>query len=236
MPVSALLVCRDEEAVRVLRRSLEELAIQADVCGETADALCAVAQQKYDAVMVDCDDLPSGAGMMRELRRGTSNRMAIVFAITHGTSIHAAFDMGANFVLEKPLTPERAARSLRAAHGLMMRERRRYLRQSVNLPAVVSANGTAIQAVIVDVSEGGVSVRGVNPSLQGSYVRLNFELPDSRRSFDIRAEVSWTGPDTRAGLRFLSIPENARRDLYRWLEDQPQIPDSQRLESSLEMS
>src|SRR5436305_8356178 len=111
--------------------------------------------------------------MMRELRKGSSNRMAIVFAITHGTSIHAAFDMGANFVLEKPVTPERAARSLRAAHGLMMRERRRYLRQSVNLPAVLSANGAATQAAILDVSEGGVSVRGVNPSLQGSYVRLN---------------------------------------------------------------
>jgi DNA-binding response OmpR family regulator len=220
MPVSALLVTRDDESVRLLRRAFDDFGIQSEVCKESADGLCAVGQHKYDAVLVDCDDLPGGAALIRTLRRGASNRMAIVFALTHGTTIRGAFDLGANFALEKPLAPERVSRSLRAAYGLMMRERRRYMRQSVSLPAVVSANGTATQAVIIDVSEGGVSVQGVDSSLEGRYVRLNFELPDSRRSYDIRAQVSWTGPDQRAGLRFAGISDNARRELYSWLETQ----------------
>jgi CheY-like chemotaxis protein len=223
MAVSALLVCREDEPVRVIRRALDELGIASDVCGDPQQALIAVGQQKYDAVVVDCDDLPGGGALMRDVRRGTSNRMSIVFALTRGTSVRAAFDLGANFVLEKPVIAERVSRSLRAAHGLMMRERRRYSRQPVNVPAVLSlANGTAKQVVISDVSEGGVALRGVDASQQGAFLRLSFELPRARKTFEVRGEVSWTGPDGRAGFRFSGVSDSAKDELLRWLSAQYQ--------------
>jgi DNA-binding response OmpR family regulator len=218
MPVSALLVCREDDSVRVLRRVLDELGIASDVCEDPTIALSVVRQQKYDAVMVDCDDLPGGGGLMRDVRRGTSNRLAIVFALTNGTTVRAAFDLGANFVLEKPIIPDRATRCLRAAHGLMMRERRRYLRQPVNVPALLTlSDGMEVRSTIVDVSEGGVSLRGLDPSLRGSNVRMNFILPQATRPFDVRAEISWIGPDSRAGLRFTMISDVGRNELMRWL-------------------
>lgn len=221
MAVTALLVSTDDESIRLLRRVLDEMGIAFDVSGDPAQAVNAVATNKYDAVIVDCDDLPGGVEVMRDLRRGASNKAAIVFAITNGTTVRAAFDRGANFVLEKPIAPERAIRGLRAAHGLMMRERRRYLRQSVSIPALITlGDGMELRATIIDVSEGGLSMRGLDPSLQGSYVRLNFELPNARRNFDIRAEISWTGPEGRAGMRFSSISDTTRAELLRWLEVQ----------------
>ena len=225
MAVSALVVCREDDSVRVLRRVLDDMGIASDVCESPEHALNAVGQQKYDAVVVDCDDLPGGGGLMRDVRRGASNRLAIVFALTNGTPVRAAFDLGANFVLEKPIAVDRASRCLRAAHGLMMRERRRYLRQAVNLPALLTLNdGNEVRATIVDVSEGGISMRGVDPSLRGANVRLNFVLPQANRRFDIRADISWTGPESRAGLRFSIISDGARSDLMRWLvsQDQPE--------------
>lgn len=221
MAVSALVVCREDESVRVLRRVLDEMGISSDVCESPEHALNAVGQQKYDAVMVDCDDLPGGGGLMRDVRRGASNRLAIVFALTNGTPVRAAFDLGANFVLEKPIAVDRASRCLRAAHGLMMRERRRYLRQAVNLPALLTlSDGEEVRATIIDVSEGGVSMRGLDPSLRGANVRLNFILPKVTRHFDVRVDISWTGPDTRAGLRFSTISDGARSELMRWLVSQ----------------
>jgi DNA-binding response OmpR family regulator len=234
MPVKGLVVCRDEDALRVLRRALEELGIEADLCGDAEQALAAVRQQKYDTLIVDCDDLPGGAELMRSLRRGSSNRAAIGFAITNGTSVRAAFDLGANFVLEKPIAFDRAIRGLRAAHGLMMRERRRYLRQSVNVPALVTLNdGMEVRATIIDVSEGGMSVRGIEPSLQGTVVRMHFGLPDARRNFDVRAEVSWTGPEGRAGMRFSTISDTLRAELTRWLQDQAQQVESGAMHKSV---
>jgi DNA-binding response OmpR family regulator len=221
MAVSALLVCREDDSIRVIRRVLDEMGIASDVCDDPRQALSAVGQQKYDAVMVDCDDLPGGGSLMRDVRRGTSNRLAIVFALTNGTTVRSAFDLGANFVLEKPISQDRATRCLRAAHGLMMRERRRYLRQPVNVAAILTLkDGMEVRGVIVDVSEGGVAMRGLDPSLEGHTVRLNFELPRASRHFDVRALVSWTGPDGRAGLRFSLISETARTELMRWLSEE----------------
>lgn len=221
MAVSALLVCREDDSVRVLRRVLDELGIASDVCENPEHALSVVGQQKYDAVMVDCDDLPGGGSLMRDVRRGTSNRLAIVFALTNGTTVRAAFDLGANFVLEKPIAQDRATRCVRAAHGLMMRERRRYLRQPVNIPVMLTlGDGMEVRATIVDVSEGGVSLRGVDPALRGSHVRVNFVLPHAGRPFDMRAEISWTGPDSRAGLRFTNVSELTKNQLMLWLGNQ----------------
>lgn len=227
MPVTALLVCMDDEAIRVLRRVLDEMGIAFDIQGDPAQAVNAVSTNKYDAIIVDCDDLPGGMEVMRDLRRGASNRSAIVFAVTNGTTVRAAFDRGANFVLEKPIAPERAVRGLRAAHGLMMRERRRYSRQSVNIPALITlSDGMELRATIIDISEGGVSMRGLDPSLQGSFVRLNFELPEARRNFDVRAEISWTGPEGRAGVHFSSISDTTRAELLRWLDVQGRLVES----------
>src|SRR5260370_24516284 len=73
--------------------------------------------------------MPSGPAILRELRQGRSNKSCIAFAIVHGrTTVQQAFEMGANFVLDKPISLERATRSVRAAQGLIMRERRRYQR------------------------------------------------------------------------------------------------------------
>jgi len=233
MAVSALLVCREDESIRVLRRVLDELGIAVEMSDDPGRAFVAVNQHKYDAVIVDCDDLAGGAGRMRDLRRGASNRMAIVFALTNGTTVRGAFDMGANFVLEKPIAPERASRTFRAAHGLVMRERRRYSRQQVNVPALLTlSDGMEVRAVIVDVSEGGVALKGVDPSLEGTFVRLNFELPSVRRHFEIRAEISWIGPEGRAGVRFSSISEYARNELTRWLAVQSEMAESGSLMTS----
>ena len=53
-------------------------------------------------------------------------------------SARPVFGLGANFVLYRPLSPERTRLSLRAARGLMRRERRRAPRIPVNSPANVA--------------------------------------------------------------------------------------------------
>jgi CheY-like chemotaxis protein len=123
--LKALLLTRDQEVVRVLRGVLEAVTAELETATCTSQGRQTIAQHKFDAILVDVDDVQDGCCVVRELREGRSNRKAIVFAITnHITSAKDAFEIGANFVLEKPISPERAMRSLRAAHGLISRDRR----------------------------------------------------------------------------------------------------------------
>src|SRR5437762_2018978 len=116
--LKALLLSRDQEVVRVMRRALETVSIGAEVVTASEQAGESINRQKFDAVLIDVDDVHEGPTVIPKLRSGKSNQRSIVFAITNGiTTVKTAFDMGANFVLGKPVSFERATRSLRAAHG-----------------------------------------------------------------------------------------------------------------------
>lgn len=123
--LKALLLTRDQEVVRVVRGVLEAVTAELETATCTSQGRQTISQQKFDAILVDVDDVQDGCRVIRELRAGSSNNKSIVFAITnHITSVMDAFEIGANFVLQKPISPERAMRSLRAAHGLISRDRR----------------------------------------------------------------------------------------------------------------
>jgi CheY-like chemotaxis protein len=178
------------------------------------DAADLLARRKFDAIIADCDDLPGADDLMQQLRQGSSNRSAIVFALTNGgTNLRRAFGLGANFVLEKPLSIERATRGLRAALGLMIRERRRYFRLPVELPATLDfGQGIRYQFTSCNLSEGGLAVRGSHKLSIGAKLRLSFSPPDTE-PIECAAIVAWSTDDGRAGLRFMVLPQAVRQQL-----------------------
>jgi len=218
MSIEALIVSGDVDAVRVLSDVLQELAVATHACADVHAARGIIDKQKLDAVIVDCDDLASGCELIHDIRSGSANRLCVIFAIINGhTSVRTAFDLGANFVLEKPISLERAARSLRAAHGLMLRERRRYLRQPLDVAGLLAVNGTDINVRVVNISEGGVAIQSDTLLREGASVRLQLVFPDGKRIVESRAEVSWTGPGGRAGLHFVYVSEESKQEISRWL-------------------
>src|SRR5260370_7424756 len=74
------------------------------------------------------------------------------------------FGLGANFVLYRPLSSERTGISLRAARGLMRRERRRAPRKPVSSAANVAYPGAPeLKTDFIDPSHGGTSTHTPNP-------------------------------------------------------------------------
>ena len=130
MALESLLLSRDAQVIRVLRPTLEKLSIDVEVCRGVSSGTEILSNEKFDAVIVDCDDLQGGLDVLAGLRKGTSNRNSVMFAILNGTTTtHRAFELGANFVLQKPISVLNATRCFGAALGFMARERRRYFRQ-----------------------------------------------------------------------------------------------------------
>jgi CheY-like chemotaxis protein len=220
MALQALLLSRDPEVHRTIRRVLDAANIDLDLSNNADQARHILTRRKYDALLVDCDDMQNGPIVLRELRQGKSNKSCIAFALVNGkTSIQQAFEMGANFVLDKPISLERATRSVRAAQGLIMRERRRYHRHLVKATgAILVDQGAELPLNITNISQGGISIECSRKLDEGGAARVRLQLPGSKRALDIKGEVVWSTPEGRAGIRFQVLSAEARRDLDAWLE------------------
>ena len=220
MSFSSLVLCRDPESLRVLRRTLDDVGIPVEVFTGPDPAVEALAKRKYEAVLIDCDDLHGAREVLKLVRTSASNKSAIVFAIVNRlTSVHDAFAMGANFVLDKPLSMDRVARSLRAAQGLIQRERRRYFRQDIKLKAeVVLPGGQQVQAWVSNLSTGGISMTLPDPGPASGTVRVRFSLPGGKQLIEAQGEIAWTAQQGGGlGVRFLQVPAPAQKELDQWL-------------------
>jgi CheY-like chemotaxis protein len=221
MTLDSLLLSQDADLVRIVRPTLEKLSIDVEICHEARAAADILISEKFDAVIVDCDDLKGGLEVLQGLRKTPSNRNSVTFAILNGkkTTTQDAFGMGANFVLQKPISALNASRCFNAAFNFMVKERRRYFRQPIKMLVKVVLDTKTLQATSTNISEGGIAlmVRGTMP--KGVTPCLKFSLPDTNIHMDVEAEVAWVDVKGRAGFRFLNVPKTIQMQLEQWLDD-----------------
>jgi len=214
------LISRDREAAEILRPTLDKMAVTVEVCQAATAAGEIMVARKFDAIVVDCDDLSGGIELMKALRKTRSNKSSVVFALLNGkTTTQMAFQLGANFVLQKPITPLNATRCFNAALTFMTREKRRYFRHPVEMPVKVLFGNEEMMATTTNLSEGGMAVR-CRGKLPGQIkVMLQFTLPESRSSLELKAEVAWIDDLGRAGIRFTDVPQSSQYQLEKWLTE-----------------
>jgi CheY-like chemotaxis protein len=223
MPLESLLLSQDIETLRILRPTLEKLSIEVEVCQEARKATEILMAEKFDAVIVDCDDLPGGAAVLQGLRNTPSNRNSITFAVLNGrkTTTQEAFGMGVNFVLQKPVSALNASRCFHAALNFMERERRRYYRQPVKVRVkIVLDDNKEINGTSTNISEGGMAVVVHQALPKNASPRLQFTLPGTTAPFDVEVVVAWADLNGHVGLRFLHVPPSSQELLEKWLGEQ----------------
>src|ERR1700751_2295767 len=103
MPRNALLMCREQHALRTLATALDELDIEQETCLSAPDAIEKLATGRFSALLLDFD-LPASAQVARIARLSAPQKRPVIFAIIGASpAIASAFRCGANFVLYKPL-------------------------------------------------------------------------------------------------------------------------------------
>src|SRR6201998_3361675 len=204
MTLDSLLLSQDPELERVVRPTLEQLFIDVEICHEVRKAADILISEKFDAVIVDCDDLTGGLEILQGLRGTPSNKNSVTFAILNGkrTTTKEAFGMGANFVLQKPISTLNASRCFHAALNFMLRERRRYFRHPVKMQVKILLGDKMVKATSTNLSESGIALmlRGALP--KGSAPRLQFSLPGKNIHIDVEADVAWVDVKGLAGFKF----------------------------------
>ena len=218
--LKSLLLSSDEKIVRVLRRTLGDLEIDVEVCEQAERALKKLTRNRFEAIIVDCSDQGS-AEVLRSARAAICNKRAVAVAILNeGMALRSVFDLGAHFVLYKPVSSERAKSSFRAARALMKRERRRNSRVAVQIPVSLknASSGMTLTVTTTDVSEGGMAVSVPKRKRPTGRWQVTFTLPGSKAFMDLASEFAWESSAAHAGLRFVDMSAEATQQLRDWLK------------------
>jgi CheY-like chemotaxis protein len=184
-----------------------------------ASAIEIVSRRHLDGLVIDCDDVPAGSTELPELRRSPANKQTLILAVVNGlTTAEEALDLGADFIISKPIQQTRLRGILDVAIPKMEREHRRYFRYDVDLPVRFSNPlGQSFAARMQNVSEGGLAIKPIDPSRLTGVVIVEFELPSVEpQTFHAKTDVVWS--DSFAmGLRFLYVEKHLQVALQTWL-------------------
>ncbi|MFY9674100.1 MAG: PilZ domain-containing protein [Terriglobales bacterium] len=233
MNLKSLLLSSDEKTVRVLRRVLSDLEIEVEHCGGPDAAVRRITRQRYEAIIVDASNHEDAASVIRAIKAAPVNKRALaIVLVENNVGLKGGFEMGAHFVLHKPLAVERAKASFRAVRALMKSERRLQLRVPVDLPITCIGN-SRYPARTIDLCEGGMAIKFTGRKARENSLRFALELPGVERGvyekLEIPGELAWEGDESRVGVRFKDVTESQRNALRKWLaahlpEQEPDDP------------
>lgn len=215
MGASAVLYSRDSRVVRIVQAVLTDLSIQSEVATDIEQAVHFLRRQKYDAIFVEWDE--QGAELLSYISRSKHNKKSVTFLISaEPIAIGSAFNLGAHFVLQKPLVVAKVKQMLKAAHGLMMREQRAYYRHPVATQVSIRAEKKGLSGRLRDLSQGGALVECTNPPLIGTKLLLRFVLPETDTVVETASKVIWSDPTGYMGVQFQELSAEASQHLVGW--------------------
>jgi hypothetical protein len=176
---------------------------------------------RFDLGVFD-NDVPEALNLTA--KRGMSVNPQMIFALLRGPQLNDVRGKRVHFVVQKPFTADLFARSLRAAYGTMIRERRVAFRHPVQIHPISSVliqeqgKQTLQSSIILDLSQTGLCIQTKEILPQGSTLQVDFYLPDSKELIHATSSVMWTRASGRTGLKFTHVPAAEQKHLSAWLD------------------
>jgi len=123
MATRAFLLCGDEKAVQAVTQILDELEVSFEHSSEPAFSLKRLATQRFDLLIVDCDNAQNATQVFNSARASNLNKASIAIAIVEGKAgVPNAFRLGASLVLTKPVSLEQVRNTLRTGIGMTRKD------------------------------------------------------------------------------------------------------------------
>jgi CheY-like chemotaxis protein len=211
---TVLLVSSEQQACDVISDSLRPLAIRTEICKDAHTAFDFLEMRKFEAVIVDSQLGDQAESLHQHLQASHTQKTSVTFAIT--TEGNPSDKPKATFVLHRPLTVASVSQTMKAAYGMVIRERRRYFRCPVAVLAVVNDGAASVTCETVNLSEGGVAIR-FRTSIPDNAQIIQFALPGCASAFSVGTRTCWRYPSGVMGLEFQSFPPNQKAELQEWL-------------------
>src|SRR5271157_394244 len=167
MGYQALLFCPDEKLARVVSQVFSELDFTIEPVHEPFAAVKKLMAQRYDSIVVDCENEQNASLLFKSARNSNSNRSSLAIALVEGQAgVAKAYRMGANLLLTKPINVEQAKGTLRVARGLLRKSSDASGAPTASAPAPVASARTAsiFAASSSSSASGGAEAMAAPPS------------------------------------------------------------------------
>jgi CheY-like chemotaxis protein len=220
-PFSALLLSADPGSVAITQKILEKYGLTVKVVASAQSAEQLIKTTKFDLGVFD-HDLPEALNLVAG--RATSANPQMIFALVRGARLNDVRGKRVHFVVQKPFTADLFARSLRAAYGTMIRDRRLGFRHLVRIKPVScelvqdGGNQALTSSTIMDISQNGMCIQTLEILPQGVTLQIAFQLPESRELIHATGSVMWTRASGRTGIRFIHVSQPEQKNLTAWLD------------------
>ena len=219
MAFECLLVSQDPAIFSTVSGILRDLSVCMDVCLTSAKASRVLAKSSTDLLVIDWEGAPSSELLDHVWALAKWHKPTVVAISPWNCQVPRA-----HVVLQKPVTRDSGAKSLKIAYSKMLMDYRRHARHtlSISVMATDESNKT-IPITVINIGDGGVGLSTDARLTIGETISFRLFLPEATRDIFIQARILWTLENGRAGCEFLRIPPVDLQLLFDWLKEKIQI-------------
>ena len=175
-----LVVDDDPNTCELISEFLSLSEMEATAHTESVRAASLINVTKFDAAFLDVRmPSPDGIELARQIRSSPLNKKTVIVMITGETEqqfLNRAFEVGANFVLFKPVDRQALLRLLRVVEAPIERERQRFARVHVNCKVSIEAEDKKAEGVTLDLSVNGMLVKASHTFPVDTRLQVNLRL------------------------------------------------------------
>ena len=219
--MKALLLCRDPETVGIVSHLLREVGVETQTCESESHVLTRLASSKFEALVLDCDELAAWPETVKNARAVPPNQGLPLFVIASGGRANvAASSLDDAFLIERPLVVSDIRSLLRTVYGRMIRSSQAYFRINVEIPvSLARAAGRVLQCSTLNISQNGMAVITPVSLDTGEVLKLMFVIPHTDVVVSAEGTVIWDNAKGKAGIRFECSSAAAQARFLEWLHD-----------------
>jgi CheY-like chemotaxis protein len=222
IPLTALLLCNDTQALGTIERILEDYGIPTFFCQNSKAAQSSLNRRKFDLVVLDFDE--PGAEELVDFHAMDSRgipSVLIVLANDPG-ALKQVLRRRVHFTMQKPVIGDLIVRTLKAAYSKIVAEKRISFRHAARIKADASVLDENTRrplgpTLIHDVSHTGLGLQTESTIPRDSTIFVDFELPEEGEQIHTIGKVIWADAQGHLGVQFRFIAPLELRSLQAWL-------------------
>jgi CheY-like chemotaxis protein len=220
--IHALLIGPDGAMSGLFSQMFQDIGITAQTCSDDSSVSGILSNSKFEALVLDFDNVEAGVSIICKLRESSSSKDAIVFAVATAMSTRQrAFAGGANFAFGRPFVVPEIRQMLQTAYALMLRDRRRYFRFPAEHTVQISrTSGQKLQGRTINISGNGMAAVLPGNLQVGERLTLSFVISEAELAIDAVGMVVWDDKHGKTGISFECTSAELGKRLAAWLDAQ----------------
>jgi len=214
MQLRILAVDSQPETLQTFTSTVSALGFEVVALADAGEAGHRVSTEKFDLVALAAE-MPGldGFELARQVRQSPPNEgVPILMFIAPGASeaMRRGFELGVTFYLEKPLDAEKLRGLFSAARGLILQQRRRYVRLPLRVGVRCLDEDAQFLTRSIDLAQGGILLEDSGNREVGDRVLVEFSLPGIHNPLRLTGKVARKVPPKAMAVEF-DEPEQLER-------------------------